>query len=144
MLICHARRLRGIRRDDVPAHRIPFRTRLARIDGGHRATRLGRAAAVQRFFFWLSLITQDVVVTHRAASNSLKLSSWNGAQDTRGVVPSRCANHIKRRARNKRAAVQVTQRLIFLSAHQFIGTRPHLKKRERGGRRRARRPLSCI
>lgn len=95
-------------------------------------------------FFLLSLITQHVVETHRAASNSLKLSSWNGAQDTRGVVPSRCANHIKRRAGNKRAAVQVTQRLIFLSAHQFIGTRPHLKKRERGGRRRARRPFSCI
>lgn len=143
MLICHAQRLRGIQRDDVPARRIPFRTRLAQIDGGHRATRLGRAAAVQRFFL-LSLITQDVVETHRAASNSLKLSSWNGAQDTRGVVPSRCANHIKRRAGNKRAAVQVTQRLIFLSAHQFIGTRPHLKKRERGGCRRARRPFSCI
>lgn len=53
------------------------------------------------FFFLLSLITQDVVETHRAASNSLKLSSWNGAQDTHGIVPSRCANHIERRAREQ-------------------------------------------
>lgn len=48
--MCHAQPLRSIQRDHVPAHKIPFRTRLVQIDGGHRATRLGRAAAVPRFF----------------------------------------------------------------------------------------------
>lgn len=52
------------------------------------AIRLGRAAAVQRLS--LSLITRDVVKKKKkklhAASNSLKLSSWMGAQDTRRVV----------------------------------------------------------